>query len=226
MALMVWGFRHFYLQGKAYPDRPLSPPIRTLIVVHAVTMAAWILLFVIQSLLIVKGRRKLHMALGKIGALLAAGILVVGIKLGIEAARIMPPQMKIWNLSPRPFMAVPVVGVIVFGAFVAAGVWFRRRPEIHRPMMLMATLSAIPAAVSRIDVIINLYTGTIWETIFGPFFATIVLTALLLIIKSLLSRSLDRWFAVAFVLMTAAFAGIMQLANTGLWDQIATGLLG
>jgi hypothetical protein len=43
-----------------------------------------------------------------------------------------------------------IVPVAIFGLFVAVGVYYRRRPDAHRPMMLMATLIAIPAAVARI----------------------------------------------------------------------------
>jgi hypothetical protein len=51
--LAFLGFQQFYLHGKAYPDRELAPPIRTLLIVHGVAMSAWMLLFVAQPLLIV-----------------------------------------------------------------------------------------------------------------------------------------------------------------------------
>jgi hypothetical protein len=40
---------------------------------------------------------------------------------------------------------------------VAAGILNRRRPEIHRPMMLLATLTVISAATDRIPAIISLF---------------------------------------------------------------------
>jgi hypothetical protein len=35
LVLMFIGFQLFYLQGMAYPGRPLTPPIRTLLIVPA-----------------------------------------------------------------------------------------------------------------------------------------------------------------------------------------------
>ena len=41
------------------------------------------------------------------------------------------------------------LGVVTFGAFVLAGVLNRRRPEVHRPMMFMASLAVVAAAMGR-----------------------------------------------------------------------------
>ncbi|EIC28899.1 hypothetical protein Metal_1081 [Methylomicrobium album BG8] len=148
---MLLGFQHFYLQGKAYPGRELAPPIRTLLILHGIGMSAWILLFLVQPLLIMTGNRRIHRMLGRIGAGLAACIAILGFRLGIEATLISPSELRIWGLSPKQFMAVPIVSILIFAGFVGIGVWQRRRPEVHRPMMLLASLAAMSAAVSRID---------------------------------------------------------------------------
>src|SRR5262249_35294712 len=159
----------------------------TVIILHGVAMTAWTLLFLAQPLLIVNGSRRAHMAVGRIGAVLAAAIVVLGLTAGIEAARVAPPTARIWGLTPKQFMAVPVLSIIVFALFVAVGVWKRRRPNIHRPVMLLATLTAVSAAVARMEPVSALYRGTVWETVFGPFFGTLVLAAVLLIVKWLLT---------------------------------------
>ena len=38
LSLVLWGFHHFYFSGQAYPGRPLTPPIRTLVIAHGVTI--------------------------------------------------------------------------------------------------------------------------------------------------------------------------------------------
>lgn len=226
LVLMFIGFGRFYVQGRAYPGRELAPPIRSLLIWHAITMTVWMVLFVVQPLLIVTGRRALHMALGKAGAVLAAAVVVLGYWVGIAATRIAPPELVIWGLSPRAFMTVPLIGITIFALFVTVGIWQRRRPEIHRPMMLLAGLAAIPAAVSRIDTINTLYDGTIWADVFGPFFATVVLGLLLVAANWLLVGRLDRWLAGGFALLAAADVLILRLATTGAWDRFATLLLG
>jgi hypothetical protein len=109
---------------------------------------------------------------------------------------------------------------------VAAGVLLRKRPQAHRPLMLLATLSAMSAAVSRIDFLNSFYVGTVWESLLGPFFMTLVIGALLLAAKCALLRSLDRWFAAGYAGLVVASLLIWQGATTSAWDAVAGFLLG
>lgn len=226
VALTLWGFAQFYLHGRAFPGRPLTPPIRTLIIAHAATMTAWMALLLIQSLLIVGRQARLHMMLGKAGAVLAAGIVVLGAKLGIEATRLAPTELRMSGLTPKQFLAVPIITITAFAVFVGLGLWQRRRPQSHRAMMLLATLAAVPAAVARIDPLNNLYVGTAWETAFGPFLWSVALLALLLILKRLMTGAIDRWYAVGSAALAAVFVLTPQVARTETWDWFAGVLLG
>ena len=78
LILAFLGFQQFYLHGKAYPGRELAPPIRTLLILHGIAMSAWMLLFMAQTLLIVAGNRRVHIVLGRVGAVLAACIVLLG----------------------------------------------------------------------------------------------------------------------------------------------------
>jgi hypothetical protein len=225
LILMFLGFQQFYLHGKAFPNRELTPPIRTLLILHGTAMSAWMLLFLAQPLLIVSGNRRVHMMLGRVGALLAACIVFLGLRVGIEAARVNPPDMKLWGLVPKQFMAIPVISILIFAVFVIAGVWNRRRPEVHRPMMLLGVLAVIPAAVDRIDAIQSLYRGTVWGTIFGPFFSMLVVGLFFLVVKRLVTRSWDRWYAMGYAGLVVASALTIQLATMSAWDHFASFLL-
>jgi hypothetical protein len=225
LALMFLGFQQFYLHGKAYPGRELAPPIRTLLILHGIGMFAWVLLFLVQPLLIVSGNRRIHRMLGCIGAGLAVCIVILGFRLGIEATLISPPELRIWGLAPKQFLAVPIISILIFAGLVTIGVWNRRRPQVHRPIMLLASLAVMSAAVSRIDAISGLYRGTIWESVFGPFFATLLVGAILLVVKWRLTGSLNKWFAMGYAGLVASNALIMQLATTSAWDRFASFLL-
>jgi hypothetical protein len=48
LVLTFIGFRMFYLEGRAFPGRPLTPPIRGLLIAHGILMTVWILLAVVQ----------------------------------------------------------------------------------------------------------------------------------------------------------------------------------
>src|SRR5688572_775842 len=142
------GFRHFFLQGMAHPGRELTPQIRTLIVVHGISMAGWVLVFLVQSLLIATKRYRVHMMLGRIAAVLASFILVSGLWFNLASFRLAPPEFILWALTMKQFMVLGFYTLLIFAAFVGVGVLYRRRPEIHRPMMLLATLSTMTPAIA------------------------------------------------------------------------------
>lgn len=107
LVAMLWGFQDFFFRGQSYPGRPTPPPIKLPVILHGVTMAMWVVLFIIQSSLIAGRKYKLHMMLGSLGAILAVAIVIFGTWLAIESTRIGPAGFVIWTLSPRQFFAVP-----------------------------------------------------------------------------------------------------------------------
>lgn len=226
LVLTFVGFKLFYLEGKAYPGHPLPPPTRTLLIVHGLLMSAWILLAVIQPWLIVGKKRKLHMMLGKVGAVLAALILVVGFKTGIEAIRITPPDLIRFTLSPKPFLIVPLCSVVLFAVFVLTGVINRKKPEIHRPMMLLASISAVSAALGRITVVNVWLGGTVLEQWLTAFVTTVFLGLILWGIKCLVERRIDQWMGIGVGAMAVWFLTCSHFARTAAWDRIAGFLLG
>lgn len=226
LVLAFLGFSRFYLEGGAYPNRPITPPIKWVVIAHGVSMTLWLLLLFAQPMLIVGRKHAWHMVMGKIGAVLAALILVLGLWVSVRSASVTPAEMRIWGMSPREFMAVPFISAWIFAGFVALGVYYRKRPHIHRPMMLLATLSAMSAAISRIDPLNALYAGTEWERVFGPFFWTLVLGVALVAVRCVLTRSVDRWFAGGAAALIALNAGIVAIAPTKAWAAFATLLLG
>jgi hypothetical protein len=224
LALTIIGFHHFYLSGKSYPGREITPPIRMLVISHGVAMLGWILIFTLQPLLVAKGNLRAHMTIGKLAAFFAAGLVTLGLLVAIYSARVSPPQMKLWTLSPKPFMAVPFFTLLFFGLYVGIGVWKRKRPEIHRPMMMIATLAALGAGISRITMLNNLYMGTAVAEKFGPFVFTAILGMILLAVKCALTRSFDRWMALALSGLLLMSVVVMPIARSGAWNSFA-GLL-
>lgn len=225
VVLAFVGFSRFYLHGRAYPDREIAAPIRVLVTAHGAAMSAWLVLMLVQPLLILRRGHRLHRVLGWCGAALTVLILGLGVWLSIRSAAVAPPEARIWGLPPLEFMAVPFISSWIFAAFVGLGIYYRRQPRIHRTMMLLATLSAMSAAISRIDALNVLYAGTVWERLFGPFFMTMVLGLVLLGTRSALTRALDRPLALGLGVLLVASVGIMQLAPTPAWVWFASQLV-
>ncbi len=44
--------------------------------------------------------------------------MIVGVVVGIEAARYSPPDLLLFGMNPKQFLTVPVLGILVFGLLV------------------------------------------------------------------------------------------------------------
>ncbi len=225
LGITLIGFRHFYFHGQSYPGRPLTAPIRTLILVHGMAMSAWLILSIIQPLLIATRRAKVHMALGRIGAVIASMIVVLGLVIATQSTAVAIPDDTFGALTPKQFMALSYATMLMFGLLVGLGVWHRKRADIHKPMMFLGTLCAMAAAMDRIDVIREIYSKTVLYTIWGPFFSTLVIGAVVLVLRCVLMRSFDRWFAIGLGSLSVVFALAVRVATTPAWGWFANLLI-
>jgi hypothetical protein len=218
--LMLIGFQQFYLHGKAFPGQPIFPPLKGLTIAHGIVMTSWMTLFLVQTLLIVSNHVRTHMMLGIFGIALAASVVVFGSWTAIATTRLEPELIR-GGLNRKQFMIVPLTDMLKFSILVTIAVWNRHHREIHRPMMLLATLTMISAATGRIPAINNLYASTVWEQWFGAFFSKLVIGAAFLVVKTAVTRRFDRWFAGGLLVLAAVSLLTWQIAPTATWEQIA-----
>jgi hypothetical protein len=138
----VAGFGPTYFFKPVHPSPPLSP----LLHVHGMVFTAWLLLLIVQSGFIRAERVDLHKRLGMFGVGLAVLVVFLGLAVAIYGAR---RGTSADGMSPLAFMIFPFGQILLFGGFVAAGLWKRRQPEIHRRFILLATISMMTPAISR-----------------------------------------------------------------------------
>ena len=120
----------------------------TILHLHALFSFAWIGLFVLQSWLIARGRVVRHQAIGLGGIALATATFFTGVIIAIKA---MNAGIGAGNgQSARAFAIVPFTIIATFAGLVAAAIANVKRPEYHKRLMLMATLSIMPPAVGRL----------------------------------------------------------------------------
>jgi len=145
--LQVAGFGPSLLDESMRNSRPSS-----LVVIHAVIASAWLLLFLAQATLVATGRTSIHRRLGTIAPVLTIVMIVLMFQTTIEMVR-RGHDLSGDLLRPAAAPGAPVpsvaevdgglgafVGALNFGVLVATGWWYRRRPEIHKRLMLMALL--------------------------------------------------------------------------------------
>jgi hypothetical protein len=129
--------------------RPSSQPaLSTLLTLHGVVFTSWIVVLIVQTSFIAARRRDLHKQAGIIAMCLGAGMVVLGVIAAIDALRRGAAPLP--GIDPRTFLVVPLGDMVAFAFFLAAGFYFRRSTETHKRLMLLATMSLLPAAFGRI----------------------------------------------------------------------------
>lgn len=158
------------------------------------------------------------MALG-----LAPLIAVSGALVAVRSAQAAPAFNFFGMPYKSDFVLVMLTEVTVFALLVLAGVLTRKRPAIHRALMLTASLSLLFGATTRIPWLLGPFGGEDSTTaFFGPVF---VLGAILLVVNSLRQRAFDHWFATSFGALVLVYLSARQLGATEAWHQVAAGLL-
>ena len=195
----------FYL--RALPD-----PLPTHLIVHGLLNTGWVLLFLTQALLIARDHRALHMALGGASIVLLPAMLLAGFHVVLlkTAAGMKDVDEAGFNLT----------GLTLATAFAAVGLIYRRRPFVHKRLMLFATLVLTVAAADRVALVLGLESVRIFRKLLAvaPALAVVGYDAIYLRRLPVLSLSLLAlvwlfiWYLVTDLLfLRPAGAAIIQV---------------
>jgi hypothetical protein len=136
--------------ARTYYLRPYfsTPQLRPLLHLHGLVFTSWIVLLLAQTVLVAAGRTAVHRRLGWAGAVIAVLMILVGTTTAVVRAKegAAPPGAA----SPLAFLTIPLGDMLIFTLLVAAGFYYRRRPDVHKRLMLLATIAILPAAVARL----------------------------------------------------------------------------
>ena len=121
-----------------------APPLTPFVIAHAALFASWFVIFLVQATLVATGRVAWHRRLGWAAAVVAALITVDGPYVAVAAAR----RGALGN-DGLSFMLVMIGDVVGLAVCVALAVYYRRRSETHKRLMLLGTTSMLPPALSR-----------------------------------------------------------------------------
>jgi uncharacterized membrane protein YozB (DUF420 family) len=147
LAIVLAGFANTYgsklIQGAG---------VATVIHVHAAIFSTWLFAFVIQTLLIFKGKVALHRKVGNAGILLSFMMLVSASITAIAAAREGHLGIPGVEFPTREgFLLLNLSSAIVFAILVTFGWIFRNSPQWHKRFMLIAAVAGLaPPGISRL----------------------------------------------------------------------------
>jgi len=143
--LVVWGFSRTIGASlfHANPPRPL------LLWMHGAAFSTWILFFIVQSALVRVRQVSVHRFLGWFGAGLATAMVLLGCTVAIVMTRF--DDAVLHQKDVDQFLFIPFADMIIFGACIAAAIYWRKKPEYHRRLVFIASCELMDAALGRFD---------------------------------------------------------------------------
>jgi uncharacterized membrane protein YozB (DUF420 family) len=198
--------------------QPIAASLPLAVHLHVIVFSAWMVLLVAQSSLVAAGRVAVHRRLG----MAAAGLIPLMFGLGLYTAVL--GARRGWNPGgPYPdalgFLIVGIVDIAVFAVLASAAVVCRRRTEVHKRLMLYATLGGLMwPAITRIPGI----GGKV-----PAMFALLVLLLAAPAVRDFAVRARLRWMTFTLALCALATFPLRTIVgNTAAWRQFASWLIG
>jgi hypothetical protein len=211
----------------------VRPPFPPVLHMHAVLMGSFLSLLFAQTYLMATGRRALHMQLGVLGMVLAAALVAVGFVLAPtmyyetwNALQAAPPAaqeklQQVLSIKENILLLQLRIG-ITFPLFLIIGLRARGvNAGLHKRMMFLATVMALPAAIDRIP----------WLPTSVPASPLAVDLYTLLAISPMLvwdvvrNRTLHRAYWIWFAVTVPLAIVVNLLWDTPLWHSTAKAIM-
>ena len=139
---MVVGFAKTYFLAGVFRAKLAAP----LLHIHGAVFTCWFLLLLAQSALASLHRVEIHRKLGVAGVIIACLMLPLGILATAEYVTREAAQRWIASAAIMPIAELGTFSVVAIAAFL-----LRRKPALHKRLILIATIALIGAAVGRMD---------------------------------------------------------------------------
>ncbi len=143
-AVVIYGFSHTVNGNLIHA----TPPRPWILWVHGAIFSGWLAFFIFQSALVRTGRVKLHRLAGWFGVGLGALIPVLGISTAIIMTRFQMLQLHAVSDAVTDLID-PFFDMAAFTIAFSLAIYWRKAPEFHRRLLLLATCSLTTAAFSR-----------------------------------------------------------------------------
>ncbi len=209
--VVVYGFSHTIGENLLHAS-PIPPFILT---IHAIVFPGWVLFFILQSALVRTRNVRLHRTLGWFGLALAVGVLVIGYLTATGMDRFF--LQRFHDADTPAFLIIQLMDLVSFAIPFALAIYWRRRPEYHRRLMLIASSGLTDAAWARFPLVPLAYSP-----------AGVDLLVLLGIVRDLIvDRRIHKVYLYAFPLLIVVQIICVQtyLHASPWWVRIGNALL-
>jgi hypothetical protein len=115
--------------------------------VHGGAFTLWVVFYILQSGLVRIRKVSSHRLLGWFGAALATVMVVVGVATAVVMTRF--DTFTLHQPGGASFVSVPFFDMIVFGTLVGLAIAWRKKPELHRRLLFIATCGLMDAPLGR-----------------------------------------------------------------------------
>ena len=214
--------------GRTFFARPFFnvPAIPWYLFVHGFVLASWFVLLFAQTALVAAHLTDLHRRLGILGGFVAVAL----VGMSLAAVLGFPAHAKVNALSidvafdasvVRAIVWTDLASLLIFSAFVATALYWRRRSDVHKRLMLLASMAILGPAVSRI---ISLVAP---PPAIGIAIQTLILFGLPLTVvlhDLLATRRVHRATAVGVTAYLVATIGALAIANSGIGAALIAAL--
>jgi hypothetical protein len=210
-AVVVAGFSRTVDQRLFHPA--VTPP--SVLWVHGVVFSAWVLFFILQSGLVRMRKVRWHRTLGWFGVALGAAVLILGVTTTIVMHRFQYFQLH--RETAIRSISIPLWDMVCFAGTFGLAIAWRKKPEYHRRLLLVATCALTAAAFGRLP-----------HSLLGPrgFYAGVDVLILLGVARDLIvTRSVHRVYLVALPAFIAGQTFVALSLTTVWWYRIAKGIL-
>ena len=147
--ITVYGFSFTINENLLHPAKPRP----VLLWFHAAAFSAWVVLFIVQSALIRTRKVRLHRTLGVLNVVLGGIMVPLGIAISVIMGRFHIHQLHEAASGYEAPLISPFYDMAAFGILLGLAVYWRRRPDLHRRLMLMATCGLTTAAIARFPIV-------------------------------------------------------------------------
>jgi len=120
---------------------------------YTATVTAWFVWLVVQASLVNVNRIAVHRRIGMLGAVIGVALIPAGLMATLQFVPRLPEIGLPFEQAPRFITWIVWANfhmLLGFVAFLAAALMLRRRTDIHKRLMLLATICLMPPPLARI----------------------------------------------------------------------------